>query len=93
MAHSAEEAMNMMQETVFQVAVVDLHMPKIAGTDFCRNVRKHESEMVDDAHPATVESGEEGNEDQPSMKLLLHTTSAGCIESAELEVLYSSIMS
>lgn len=80
----------MIQESFFQVAVVDLHMPKMSGTDFCRNVRKHEREALSDIHSATVGDGgldEDPDEAQPSMKLLLHTTSAGSIKSAELEVL------
>eukprot|EP00752_Nemacystus_decipiens_P011662 g10350.t1 len=113
-AHSAEEAMEMIQEGSFRVAVVDLHMPRMAGTEFCRRVRAEEIE-----HAAAVRShrrtesgtpGEEGggsndddkddNDDDDdgdddgaeedgavdrSIKLLLHTTSAGSVRSDELE--------
>ncbi|CAM9388792.1 unnamed protein product, partial [Hapterophycus canaliculatus] len=49
-AHSAEEAMEMIHEGFFQVAVVDLHMPGMSGTDFCRQVRTHEVESTTATH-------------------------------------------
>eukprot|EP00903_Cladosiphon_okamuranus_P012090 g11349.t1 len=116
-AHSAEEAMEMIQEGSFQVAVVDLHMPRVAGTDFCRQIRVGEVKQAaaaralsaavgtqrKDAGGATEDDDDDSGDDDdnddddddvdkegdvegvPSMKLLLHTTSAGSVKSDELE--------
>lgn len=90
-AHSAEEAMDMILEDYYQVAVVDLHMPRMSGTEFCRRVRAHELEVAAAVRSVNIngragQEGEELNEPQPSTKLLLHTTSAGSVTFDELEV-------
>lgn len=112
-AHSAEEAMEMIQEGSFQVAVVDLHMARMAGMEFCRKVRveeiKHaaavralsvgvgrrgrgEGRPMEDDEEESDDNGdlgedkEEEDEGLASIKLLLHTTSAGSVRSDELEV-------
>ncbi|CAM9216135.1 unnamed protein product [Ectocarpus sp. 13 AM-2016] len=89
-AHSAEEAMDMVLEVDFQVAVVDLHMPRISGTEFCRRVRAHELEVATAVRSMNIsgragQEEEELNEPQPSTKLLLHTTSAGSVTFDDLE--------
>ncbi|CAN0054674.1 unnamed protein product [Ectocarpus sp. 12 AP-2014] len=89
-AHSAEEAMDMILEGYYQVAVVDLHMPRMSGTEFCRRVRANELEVATAARSMNVggragQEGEELNEPQPSTKLLLHTTSAGSVTFEDLE--------
>ncbi|CAM9835735.1 unnamed protein product, partial [Scytosiphon promiscuus] len=64
-AHSAEEAIEMILEGFFQVAVVDLHMPGMSGTDFCRQVRAHELESTTGSHSAAIGkygSGAKGRE-------------------------------
>ena len=89
----------MIREGFFQVAVVDLHMPRMVGTDFCRNVRAHELATAAAIRSSSVAGGgiaegdedeeeaeEEGDEMQTSIKLLLHTTSAGSVKLDELEV-------
>ncbi|CAN0135968.1 unnamed protein product [Ectocarpus sp. 12 AP-2014] len=89
-AHSAEEAMDMVLEGYYQVAVVDLHMPRMSGTEFCRRVRAHELEVTTAVRSMNISSragqeGEDLNEPQPSTKLLLHTTSAGSVTFDDLE--------
>ncbi|CAB1117856.1 unnamed protein product [Ectocarpus sp. CCAP 1310/34] len=89
-AHSAEEAMDMILEGYYQVAVVDLHMPRMSGTEFCRRVRAHELEVAAAVRSVNINgrAGQEGeglNEPQPSTKLLLHTTSAGSVKFDDLE--------
>lgn len=90
-AHSAEEAMDMILEGFFQVAVVDLHMPRMSGTEFCRRVRTHELEVAASVRSMNIggragQEGEELDEPQASTKLLLHTTSAGSVTFDDLEV-------
>ncbi|CAN0172311.1 unnamed protein product [Ectocarpus sp. 6 AP-2014] len=89
-AHSAEEAMDMILEGYYQVAVVDLHMPRMSGTEFCRRVRAHELEVATSIRSMNTsgragQEGEELNEPRPSTKLLLHTTSAGSVTFDDLE--------
>ncbi|CBJ26522.1 conserved unknown protein [Ectocarpus siliculosus] len=89
-AHSAEEAMDMILEGYYQVAVVDLHMPRMSGTEFCRRVRAHELEVATSIRSMNTsgragQEGEELNEPGPSTKLLLHTTSAGSVTFDDLE--------
>lgn len=85
----------MIQEGCFQVAVVDLHMPRMVGMDFCRKVRAHELKTAAAIQSMSVAGGgvsggnegdEEENEERASIKLLLHTTSAGSVKFDELEV-------
>lgn len=54
--------MEMIREGFFQVAVVDLHMPGMSGTDFCRQVRAHEIESATAtaAVPSTTAVGSYG---------------------------------
>lgn len=90
-AHSAEEAMDMILEGCYQVAVVDLHMPRMSGTEFCRKVRAHELTTAAAVRSMNIggrggQEGEELDDSQPSTKLLLHTTSAGSVTFDDLEV-------
>ncbi|CAM9131909.1 unnamed protein product [Ectocarpus fasciculatus] len=89
-AHSAEEAMDMILEGCYQVAVVDLHMPRMSGTEFCRKVRAHELTTAAAVRSMNIggrggQEGEELDDSHSSTKLLLHTTSAGSVTFDDLE--------
>ncbi|CAM9402660.1 unnamed protein product, partial [Laminaria digitata] len=88
-ACSAEEAISMMLPgaCAYQVVVVDLHMPRMSGTEFCRLVRARDCEAGDLLGGGGGAGGGAEVAVRPAdcPKLLLHTTAAGSVKSDELE--------
>lgn len=76
----------------FGVVVVDLHMPRMSGLEFCRAVR--EMDVAGDGRVGVISiDGSDGGEGATVVsadraKLLLHTTAAGSVKSDELQVTY-----
>eukprot|EP00904_Undaria_pinnatifida_P012028 jgi/Undpi1/7956/HiC_scaffold_24.g10428.m1 len=84
-ACSAEEAMSMMVPGAFQVIVVDLHMPRMPGTDFCRAVRLRDCQAQGGGGGVAGAGEMAGVPPADCTKLLLHTTAAGSVKSDDLE--------
>lgn len=92
-----------MESNTFEVVVVDLHMPRINGMDFCRAICQADSggsasmvSAVAGGGGAAIRAGSLSA--IPTMavpadrvKLLLHTTAAGSVKSDDLEVCTRSV--
>ena len=82
----------------FQVVVVDLHMPRMSGTEFCRVVRARDCEAGGllgggGGIGGGIGGGVEGAGcPADRAKLLLHTTAAGSVKSDELEVGWGALL-
>ena len=76
----------MMVPGAFQVIVVDLHMPRMPGTDFCRAVRLRDCQAQGGGGGVAGAGEMAGVPPADCTKLLLHTTAAGSVKSDDLEV-------